>query len=167
MKEITIKYDGQEIKAQISDEELEKLMQEPEWPQLMDKYWCVDYLCGMINIFYWDGDLFDRRQQSIGNVYRTQKAAEGAFRAQKLIAAVAKRRKELNGDWKQDWFADSGCEKYYIRYRNNELSPVGTSQECRDSIFGAFKSVRAVQTIIDEFEDELTWYFAEYLPSIN
>lgn len=166
MKEITIKYDGQEIKAQISDEELQKLLQELEWPQWMDKYWYVDDCYGPEWI-YMEDDSVDKNRMALGNFYRTKKEAENAFRAQKLIAAVAKRRKELNGDWKPDWFADSGCEKYYIQYQDNKLSPIWREYECRDSIFGVFKSVRATQTIIDEFKDELTWYFNEYLPSIN
>lgn len=164
MKEITIKHDGKEIKAQVSEEELKKLMQEPEWPQMADKYWFVSDWFGPEWV-YMVNDSVNKNRIALGNFYRTKEEAENALRAQKLIAAVAKRRKELNGDWKLDW--ENADDKYFICFYNGNLHPFIYISSDHGSPFGTFKNIESAQTIIAEFQDELTWYFTEYQPSIN
>lgn len=87
-------------------------------------------------------------------------------RATALIAAVAKRRKELNGEWKPDW--SYGDKKYFIEYcKDYKLYVNHFLSICSGSPFGYFKSSCRAVAIIDEYEEELIWYFTEYLPSIN
>ena len=158
MKEIILNIDGKEIKATVSEEELEKLTkkEEKEWPQRGDKYWYL-YEHGIKDV--------DRARREVGNMYRTKQEAENAIRAQKLIAAIAKRRKELNGDWKPNW--EDSWAKQQIVFWEGEISVDTVYSSIIASPFGVYKTVTSAVTIIDEFEDELTWYFTEYTVSVN
>lgn len=166
MKNITINIDGKEIKAQVSEEDIKKLTQEPEWPQDGDEYWYISTLTGpKASEGMWEDHSFYHGLLEVGNCYRTEQEAKDALRAQKLIAAVAKRRKELNGEWKPNW--SRGDKKYFIEYRKEYLYVNHFLSICSVSPFGYFKSSCRAVAIIDEYEDELLWYFTEYLPSIN
>lgn len=173
MKSIIIKIDGKEIKAQVREEDIRKLTEEKEeWPRNGVYYYYINTASvsssggTSISIKMWDEDNdFCTINAGIGNVYRTGEEAKAALRTQILIAAVAKRRKELNGDWKVDWKAYQ--DKHFIRHDGDALEV-----ECRvfihsGNVFGAYKNADAASTIIDEFRDKLIWYFEEYLPSIN
>ena len=64
-------------------------------------------------------------------------------------------------------FNNTNTEKYYIYYDygNDEL---GVSLVFRSKNFGAiwFDSEETAQAAIDEFHDELIWYFTEYKDSL-
>lgn len=164
MKEITLNIDGKEIKATVSEEEIEKLTKK-EWPQRGDKYWYLyDFGIKPFSGTYAD-DNADRARREVGNMYRTKQEALDAIRAQKLIAAIAKRRKELNGDWVLDW---NGPERaYFIYFCRSGLTHNWYMDANYASPFGYFKSIEIAHTIIEEFRDELTWYFTEYTVSVN
>ena len=79
------------------------------------------------------------------------------------IFNVARRHKnELGID-----FNDMNTNKFciYYDYRNNELEPDFLFSE---KAFGAiyFDSKETANTAIDEFHDELVWYFTEYKDSL-
>ena len=154
MKEITLNIDGKEIKATVSEEEIEKLTrkEEKEWPQLGDTYWWVSG-AGMPRPYNFVNDSSDRLLMSIGNFYRSEQEAKNAIRARKLIAAVARRRKELNGDWKPDWEDNEG--KQQIVLWEGEISIDTAYSSIIASPFGVYKTKTSAQTIIDEFRDEL------------
>ena len=165
MKEITLNIDGKEIKATISEKEIEKLT-EKEWPQEGDNFWWVSDESQVMHSF--DFDPYDFRHKAcmlMGNIYRTQQEAENALRARKLITAIAKRRKELNGDWVPDW-EDNGA-KQQIVFWEGEISIDTAYSSIIASPFGVYKTKTSAQTIIDEFRDELEWYFTEYTVSVN
>ena len=64
MKEITLNIDGKEIKATVSDEELKKLMQEPEWPQKGCEY------CDTTQNRYLTDDVYMATTNSYGDKQR-------------------------------------------------------------------------------------------------
>ena len=74
--------------------------------------------------------------------------------------AVQNRRTEFNSN-------DTNAERYYIYYDcgNDEL---GVSFVFRSKNFGTiyFNSEETAQAAIDEFHDELIWYFTEYKDSL-
>ena len=164
MKEITISVDGQEIKAQISEEELKKLMQEPEWPQVGDTYWWI-VVTGEISPMAYAAYEVDKEIQLLGNMYRTKQGALDAIRARKLITAVARRRKELNGDWKPEW--EDNEAKQQIVFWEGEISIDAAYSSIIASPFGVYKTKTSAAIIIEEFRDELEWYFTEYTVSVN
>ena len=137
-----------------------------EWPQIGDRYyWTTIY--GSLQDKIFEGNPDEKTLISNGNVYRTKQGALDAVRAQKLIAAVARRRKELNGDWvpvDENKDFDGYCIVYYegdyITFNSAYLNVTGAT-------FGIYKDRECVRTIIEEFQDELKWYFTEYIVSVN
>lgn len=99
------------------------------------------------------------------NYYSDKTVAENNARADKLMRqirrfAVQHREREVD-------FNDTNTEKYYIYYDygNDEL---GVSLVFRSKNFGAiwFDSEETAQAAINEFHDELIWYFTEYKDSL-
>lgn len=152
-------------------EELASLKKEEQgWPQSGDKYFYSKFL-GEVYETTWNEREFDKKSFELGNFYRTREEAENKVRATRLEAAIARRRKELNGDWVPVW--GDTQNKYHIIYWGN-WEPKGealrvnyTGNYVFTTAFGFYKSGDDARTIIEEFEEELLWCFTEYLPSIN
>lgn len=108
----------------------------------------------------------DRAKYSHANYYRDRILAESNARADTLMRKLRRFAAENGGipsveDWK-----DNEAPKYYISafYADHR----GIHPECswirasRDAFQIYFKSKEACERAIEEFKDELTWYFAEY-----
>ena len=109
-------------------------------------------------------DVDDEYYES-ANYYSDKTVAENNARADKLMRqlrrfAVQHREPGIN-------FNNANTTKYYIicDYENDEL---GVSLVFRSKNFGAiwFDSEETAQAAIDEFRDELSWYFTEYKDSL-
>ena len=162
--------EGKEIEIEISEEEYKKL-QSPEEKKTgyervpeSDVYFytypsgCVETTCETCY------DIDDECYES-ANYYSDKTVAENNTRADKLMRqlrrfAVEHRECEVN-------FNNINTEKYYMYYDydDNEL---GVSFVFRTRNFGAiyFDSKETVNAAIDEFRDELMWYFTEYKDSL-
>lgn len=162
----------EELEKQLNkiSEELESLKkEEQEWPQLGDDYFYCNSL-GEIYGVAWAGRYSDHRSFELGNYCKTREEAENKVRATRLEAAIARRRKELNGDWVPDWRGEQNNYYIYSRYWEHEgetLRVGSTVNYVFTTAFGYYESRDDAKTIIEEFEEELLWYFTEYLPSIN
>ena len=97
--------------------------------------------------------------------YSSKTVAENNARADKLMRqlrrfSVEHRERGVN-------LNDTNTKKYYIcyDYENNEL---GATFTFVGRVFGIiyFDSEEAVNTAINEFHDELIWYFTEYKDSL-
>ena len=109
-------------------------------------------------------DIDDECYES-ANYYSDKTVAENNTRADKLMRqlrrfAVEHRERGVN-------LNDINTEKYYIcyDYEGNEL---GTTFTFVARVFGViyFDSEETAQAAIDEFRDELMWYFTEYKDSL-
>ena len=162
--------EGKEIEIEISEEEYKKL-QSPEEKKTgyervpeSDVYFytypsgCVETTCETCY------DIDDECYES-ANYYSDKTVAENNTRADKLMRqlrrfAVEHREHGVN-------LNDINTEKYYIcyDYEGNEL---GTTFTFVARVFGAiyFDSKETVNAAIDEFHDELIWYFTEYKDSL-
>lgn len=111
-------------------------------------------------------DLFDmdttKENSSIGNYFKSQDDAEMVVKAMKIEQAIRIRRIELNDGWEPDW--DEAVErKYYVYFTSDGYLTVYKSFLNKFlPIFGYYKTEEIARQIIDEFEDELFWYFNEY-----
>ena len=161
---------GKEIEIEISEEEYKKL-QSPEEKKTgyervpeSDVYFyahpsgCVETTCEACY------DIDDECYES-ANYYSYKTVAENNTRADKLMRqlrrfSVEHRECEVN-------FNDTNTEKYYVYYdyKNDEL---GVSFVRRTRDFGVihFDSEETANAAIDEFHDELIWYFTEYKDSL-
>ena len=162
--------EDKEIEVEISEEECKKLQSEEEKktgyervPE-SDVYFytypsgCVETTCETCY------DIDDECYES-ANYYSDKTVAENNTRADKLMRqlrrfAVEHRECGVN-------FNDTNTEKYYIcyDYKGNEL---GTTFAFVARVFGViyFDSEETAQAAINEFHDELIWYFTEYKDSL-
>ena len=162
--------EGKEIEIEISEEEYKKL-QSPEEKKTgyervpeSDVYFytypsgCVETTCETCY------DIDDECYES-ANYYSDKTVAENNTRADNLMRqlrrfAVEHREHEVN-------FNDINIEKYYIcyDYASDELE---VSSVVFSKNFGAiyFDSIKVANAAIDEFRDELIWYFTEYKDSL-
>ena len=162
--------EGKEIEVEISEEEYKKLQSEEEKktgyervPE-SDVYFytypsgCVETTCETCY------DIDDECYES-ANYYSDKTVAENNTRADKLMRqlrrfAVEHRERGVN-------LNDINTEKYYIcyDYEGNEL---GTTFTFVARVFGIiyFDSEETANAAIDEFHDELIWYFTEYKDSL-
>ena len=158
--------EGKEIEIEISEEEYKKLQPPKEKktgyervPDL-DIYFYAhsggyvgtasEHYCNIDNEYY-----------ELANYYSDKTVAENNARADKLMRqlrrfAVEHRERGVN-------FNDTNTEKHYIcyDYASDELE---VSSVVFSKNFGAiyFDSKETARAAIDEFRDELIWYFTEY-----
>lgn len=162
--------ENKEIEVEISEEEYKKLQPSEEKKtgyervSESDIYFYANsggYVETACEDYY---DVDNEYYESV-NYYSDKTVAENNARADKLMRqirrfAVQHREREVD-------FNDTNTEKYYIYYDygNDEL---GVSLVFRSKNFGAiwFDSEETAQAAIDEFHDELIWYFTEYKDSL-
>ena len=162
--------EGKEIEVEISEEEYKKLQSEEEKktgyervPE-SDVYFYANTK-GDAEIACEDCYNIDNEYYESANYYSDKTVAENNARADKLVRqlrrfAVEHRERGVN-------LNDINTAKSYIYYdySNNELEPDFLFSE---KAFGTihFDSEETAQAAIDEFRDELIWYFTEYKDSL-
>ena len=162
--------DGKEIEIEISEEEYKKLQPSEE------KKTGYERVAEYDNFYYESSDAtvedgleahtkLDDEYYDIANYYSSRDVAENNARADRLVRqfrrfSVEHREHGVN-------LNDTNTKKYYIcyDYENNELEATFTFV---GRVFGIiyFDSEEAVNAAIDEFHDELIWYFTEYKDSL-
>lgn len=161
--------EGKEIEVEISEEEYNKLQTKQkktgyERVEVGEEFY---YVAASNKVEFGDDDYvpIDDKYYDISNYYSSKEVAENNARADKLMRqlrrfAVEHREHGVN-------FNDVNTEKYYIYYdyKNDELKKVFTFYA---KTFGTilFDSEEIAQAAIDEFHDELIWYFTEYKDSL-
>ena len=162
--------EGKEIEIEISEEEYKKL-QSPEEkktgyervPEEHDYFYVNirgDVGTGTDNYYHADDKYYES-----ANYYSSETVAENNARADKLMRqlrrfAVEHRERGVN-------FNDTNAEKYYMYYDYSD-DELGVSFVLRTRNFGAiyFDSEETANTAINEFHDELIWYFTKYKDSL-
>ena len=162
--------EGKEIEIEISEEEYKKLQPSEEKktgyeriPESSDYFYVSARGCVGIdfdNYYNVDDECYES-----ANYYSSDIVAENNARADKLMRqlrrfSVEHRENGIN-------LNDTNTKKFFVtyNYENNELQPGYTLQV---KAFGTicFDSREATQAAIDEFHDELIWYFTEYKDSL-
>ena len=162
--------EGKEIEIEISEEECKKLQPSEEKKTGYERasqddvfYYAAEkgYVASGLDAY----DCIDNERYESANYYSSETVAENNVRADKLMRqlrrfAVQHRKDGVN-------LNDINTAKSYIYYdySNNELEPDFLFSE---KAFGTihFDSKEATQAAIDEFRDELIWYFTEYKDSL-
>ena len=163
--------EGKEIEIEISEEEYKKL-QLPE-----EKKTGYERVAEESDYFYANSrgyvetasedcyDDIDNEYYESANYYSSETVAENNTRADRLMRQLRRFAVEHRGCGVDFNYTDT--KKYYIYYDygNNEI---GANLVYRSKNFGAiyFDSEEATQAAIDEFHDELMWYFTEYKDSL-
>ena len=159
--------EGKEIEIEISAEEYKKLHPSETGYERVPEASIYFYDCfrGCPAYAADDYDVVDNEYYESANYYSSEHVAENNARADKLLRqlrrfAVQHREPGIN-------FNNANTAKFYIicDYENDELRATYTSYA---KVFGAiyFDSREAAQAAINEFHDELIWYFTEYKDSL-
>ena len=162
--------EGKEIEVEISEEEYKKLQSSEEKktgyervPEL-DIYFYANS-GGYVETACEDYYDVDNEYYESANYYSDKTVAENNARADKLMRQLRRfsvEHRECGVD-----FNSTKTEKHYIYYDciHNELETVFTFYA---KTFGTilFDSEETAQAAIDEFHDELIWYFTEYKDSL-
>ena len=162
--------EGKEIEVEISEEEYKKLQSSEEKKTGYERV-TED------NVFYFVSDrgdieigddsfgFIDEEYYDVANYYSSETVAENNARADKLMRqlrrfSVEHRECGIN-------FNDINIEKYYMYYDYSD-DELGVSFVLRTRNFGTilFDSEETAQAAINEFRDELIWYFTEYKDSL-
>ena len=159
--------ENKEIEIEISEEEYKKLQPSKTGYERVpesDIYFYANSR-GYVETCTEDYYSVDNEYYESANYYSDKTVAENNARADKLMRqlrrfSVEHRERGVN-------LNDINTEKYYIcyDYEGNEL---GTTFTFVARVFGViyFDSEETTQAAIDEFHDELIWYFTEYKDSL-
>ena len=163
----TLIIKGKEIEIEISEEEYKKLQPSETGYERVAKdsdYFYVN-IRGDVGTGIDNYCCADDKYYESANYYSSEIVAENNARADKLLRqlrrfAVEHREPGIN-------FNNTNTAKFYIicDYENDELRATYTSYA---KVFGAiyFDSREVANAAIDEFNDELIWYFTEYKDSL-
>ena len=162
----TLIIEGKEIEIEISEEEYKKLQPPKEkktgYERVPDPngYFYVNAK-GEVEYGVDLYDYIDDKYYNSANYYSSKDIAENNARADKLVRQLRRFAVEHNECGVN--FNDTNAKKYYIcyDYENNELN---VSFVFRSRKFGViyFDLGETANAAIDEFRDELIWYFTEY-----
>ena len=162
--------ENKEIEIEISEEEYKKLQPSEEKKtgyERVAEYDNFYYESSGATVGYGLEEYaeLDDEYYDIANYYSSETVAENNARADKLMRQLRRFSVEHRGHGVD--FNDINTEKYYIcyDYEGNEL---GTTFTFVARVFGViyFDSEETAQAAIDEFRDELIWYFTEYKDSL-
>lgn len=162
--------EDKEIEIEISEEEYKKLQPSEEKKtgyERVAEYDDYFHESGKGDVEFEIEDCYDidNEYYESANYYSDKTVAENNTRADKLMRqlrrfSVEHRECGVN-------LNDTNTEKHYIcyDYEGNEL---GTTFTFVARVFGViyFDSEETAQAAIDEFHDELIWYFTEYKDSL-
>ena len=162
--------EGKEIEVEISEEEYKKLQSSEEKktgyervPENDDFYY--DFANGKVESGFDDRCYIDDDYYDVANYYSSETIAKNNSRADKLMRQL--RRFSVEHREHGVSFNDANAEKYYIYYDYSD-DKLGVGFVLRTRIFGTiyFDSEEVANAVIDEFHDELIWYFTEYKDSL-
>ena len=166
----TLIIEGKEIEIEISEEEYKKLQPPKEKKTgyervLPDNEFYYAASRGCIESGVDAYDYIDNEYYESANYYSSPIIADNNIRADNLMRqlrrfAVEHRECGVN-------LNDTNTEKYYTYYDYGN-DALGVSLVSRTKNFGAiyFDSEETLNAAIDEFHDELIWYFTEYKDSL-
>lgn len=161
---ITVEYEGQPIVVDISDETLKKIAgsqkKKTGWekPTIGDDYWYIGSDNCVIREVWSDG-LLDNARYDSGNCFTSEQLAANVSVYKSLDSRIRRRISEICEplDWK-----NRRLSKYEIVYDwHHEDFTIYNAHNWHSGQWVCDTEEHAKQ-IIEEFKDELTWYFTEF-----
>lgn len=157
----TLTFEGKTVEVEIAEDEARKIFGEPKtgWER-----------CRVGNEYYYFDSWFgggctneeggvDNERYKQGNYFADEQLANDQARAVSLWLSI--KRWAAEHCEPVDW-SDAGEEKFFIRFNNlvGEFE-VGNCCYLRQSFCIYFDTQTHANQCIEEFRDELTWYFTE------
>lgn len=163
---VKLNYKGKKIVVEIADEELEKLVVEPKkktgWEKVKNGE--VEFYISALGLvcsdIRKDDSCNDTHRDKVSNNFNSEELTKNIARARALHDNMLRRSVELCDklDWNNIW-----QEKYYILYSYGETCLRTSYDFCErqeNQIY--FDTKKHAQQVIEEFRDELIWYFTEF-----
>ena len=161
--------DKEEIKKRIDEiqQELNSLkaqLNEPEkktgWekPAIGQVYWHIDKI-GTVISSTWDDDPIDHARFDSGNCFTSKELAENIARYTSLDRRIRRRIAEICEpiQWR------SGSRKWHIIWNHNtNFMIIDWIDSAVEYAKWNFDTKEHAEQIIEEFKDELTWFFTEF-----
>lgn len=164
---VKLNYKGKEIVAEISDEELEKLVAEPKkktgWEKVKNGE--VEFYISALGLvcsdIRKDDGLNDTQRDGVSNNFNGEELAKNIARAEALHRNMLRRSVEL---CKKFDYLTNKAYRYYIKYDYyvNRLVIDCCISTYRHFYEIYFDSLQHAQQVMEEFKDELIWYFTEF-----
>lgn len=161
---LTGTYNGKPIELELTEEQVEVLEQaekkETGWERVKNnESYCVNFAngCGLSTERF---DDIDANRYEKANYFSNETLAKNIIRAQTLQRKLWRRNAELceNMDWnnpdKDKWYIWYDCEQ-------KEIS-LGISLEGYEFGQVYFDTKEHAEQVIEEFNDELLWYFTKF-----
>lgn len=157
-----------EIEVEISEEDYKRITEEKKTgyervPEMNDFYYLA--YRGNVEVSVDNCDKYDDDCYKAANYYSDKFIAENNARADQLMRQLRRfsvEHRESEIDWN-----NSNIEKYFIYYNFKEKTiSKGINTFVKDFGVPYFDSLATAQAAIDEFHDELIWYFTEYQDSL-
>lgn len=163
MKKVTLIIDGKEIEAQVNEEDLKEVEREREFGRAEKGkvyFYFSQYFKPKV-----DSDEFiecDKVLFDSGNYFLTEKECADAARVVSLWLRMKRFADEHNEENLK--FTDGYQDKYVISYDSvtKAVPLIDWKYGLQDMFSIYFDSKETAQKAIDEFHDELIWYFTEY-----
>ena len=162
--------EGKEIEIEISEEEYKKLQPSEEKKTGYERVsesdvYFYTYPSGCVETTCEDCYNIDDECYESANYYSDKTVAENNTRADNLMRQLRRFSVEHRGYGVS--FNNVNTKKYYMNY-NYEDDELGVGFVFLSRNFGAiyFDSEETTQAAINEFRDELIWYFTEYKDSL-
>ena len=159
--------EGKEIEIEISEEEYKKLYPlETGYERVIkNNDYFYDNIRGDVGTGIDNYCYADDKYYESANYYSSKIVAENNARADKLMRQL--RRFVVEHRKYKTNFNSINTNRFYIVYQC-EINEIRVYQTSYAIYFGAicFDSREATQAAIDEFHDELMWYFTEYKDSL-
>ena len=168
MKTIEIIIDGEKYQAQMSVDEIKKLVEKPvrtgyERVDNRNHYYYSDAV-GEIGVTVETQNNVDSKRHNTANYYSDKTLAENNARAEKLMRQLRRFAVEENAKAgiTLDW-SDGDQYKYYIDF-NYRIIKIEINGYQTYRVFGDiyFTTEEIALKAIEAFKNELLWYFMEY-----
>lgn len=154
--------DGREIQVELSDKDVDTIIKPKKtgWERVKPKEF---YLCicsdGQVSADEDEGDDIDKHWYIIGNYFSDEQLANDQARAISLWLRI--KRWAAEHCEPVDWNKPQSL-KYYIFYNYSETELRIGSYSTIEYAFGVyFDTQKHAKQCIEEFKDELMWYFTE------
>lgn len=161
MKTIKLIIDGKEIEAQVNEEDLKAVEKKKRREEVGKNYYRFSSsLCSVVKSEE-DNLCFNDACYNTGNYFLTEKECADAARVVSLWLRMKRFANEYN---KENFnFTDDNQEKYFIVYDfASEVLRIDWRYSWQDMFQIYFDSKETAQKAINEFYDELLWYFTAY-----
>lgn len=167
--QVEITANGKSIQAEISEEQLKELGLVEDKPKTGyervdedESYFVDDTINDGYEVIGDGGTLVNNLYYNNGNYYSDRTIVENNARADRLLRRL--RQWQAQNDkpiTKKDWEANTN--KYKIKYNYVDNCPfVCIERNLRDPNIVYFSSNKKAEDAIEQFADELIWYFVEY-----